>query len=101
MPGLGFATAGGVEQAAIERMEAVAVPLAAELCAIKFKAQDPATVAAKSAKLKAATYTYARSEELDKSWVMLGKARESNQRVVDACTDLILAAPMKSADASK
>jgi hypothetical protein len=102
LPGLGFSTAGGVEHAAVERMETVAVPLAAELCAIKFNAQDPATVAAKSAKLKAATYTYARSEELDKSWVMLGKARESNQRVVDACVDLILATPaMKAADASK
>ncbi len=102
LPGLGFATAGGVNQAATERMEAVAVPLAAELCAIKFNAQDPATVAAKSAKLKAATYTYARSEELDKSWVTLGKPRESNQRVVDACVDLILATPAtKAADASK
>ena len=102
LPSLGFATAGRVEQVAVERMEAVAVPLAAELCAIKFNAQDPATVAAKFKKLKAATYTHARSEELDKSWVMLGKARESNQRVVDACADLILAAPaMKSADASK
>lgn len=102
LPGLGFATAGGAEQAAVARMEAVAVPLAAELCAIKFNAQDPATVAAKFKKLKAATYSHARSEELDKSWLMLGKARESNQRVVDACAELILAAPaMKSADASK
>jgi hypothetical protein len=102
LPGLGFTTAGGADRMAVERMEAVAIPLAAELCAIKFNAQDPATVAAKSAKLKAATYTYARSEELDKSWVVLGKARESNQRVVDACVDLILATPaIKSADASK
>lgn len=102
LPGLGFATAGGVEQAAVKRMEAVAVPLAAELCAIKFNAQDPATVAAKFEKLKAATYTYARSGELDKSWVTLGKARETNNRVVDACADLILATPaVKSANASK
>lgn len=102
LPGLGFATAGRVNQIATERMEAVAVPLAAELCAIKFNAQDPATVAAKSEKLKAATYTYARVGELDPSWVTLGKARESNSRVVDACVELILATPaMKSADASK
>ena len=102
LPGLGFATAGGVSQVAVERMEAVAVPLAAELCAIKFNAQDPATVAAKSAKLKVATYTYARAEELDKSWILLGKARDSNSRVVDACVELILATPAtKSADASK
>ncbi|HEX2150799.1 MAG TPA: hypothetical protein VHG31_02225 [Stellaceae bacterium] len=102
LPGLGFATAGGVEQVAVERMEAVAIPLAAELCAIKFNAQDPATVAAKSEKLQAATYTYARVQELDKSWVTLGKSRNSNQQVVDACVDLILATPpLKSADASK
>jgi hypothetical protein len=102
LPGLGFATAGGVNQIATERMEAVAVPLAAELCAIKFNAQDPATVAAKSAKLKEATYTYARAEELDKNWVMLGKSRESNSRVIDACVDLILATPItKSANVAK
>jgi hypothetical protein len=102
LPSLGFATAGGVEQAAVERMELVAIPLAAELCAIKFNAQDPATVTARSAKLKAASYTYARAQELNKDWVTLGKAHDINQRVVDACADLILAAPpVKSADASK
>ena len=102
LPGLGFATAGGVERAAVARMEAVAVPLAAELCAIKFNAQDPAIVAAKAEKLKAANYTYARTNELDKSWVTLGKAHDVNQRVVDACVELILAAPpVKSAAAIK
>ena len=84
-------------------MEAVAVPLAAELCAIKFNAQEPNIVAAKTAKLKAASYSYARSEQLDKSWITLGSARDTNQRVVDACAELILAAPavQKSADAAK
>jgi hypothetical protein len=103
LPSLGFVTAGGAAQIADTRMEAVAVPLAAELCAIKFNAQAPNVVAAKTAKLQAASYSYARSEQLDKSWITLGKARDTNQRVVDACAELILAAPavQKSADATK
>jgi len=102
LPGLGFVTAGGAERMAVARMETVAVPLAAQLCAIKFNAQDPAIVAAKGEKLKAASYSYARSEQLDKSWITLGNARDTNQRVVDACADLILATPpVKSADATK
>lgn len=102
LPNLGFATAGEVERISVARMETVAVPLAAQLCAIKFNTQDPAIVAAKAEKLKAATYTYARTAELDKSWVTLGNARDTNQRVVDACAELILAKPpVKSADATK
>lgn len=103
LPSLGFVTAGGAERIADARMEAVAVPLAAQLCAIKFNTQDPNIVAAKTQKLKAASYSYARSEQLDKSWVTLGNARDTNQRVVDACAELILAAPavQKSADATK
>ena len=46
--------------------------------------------------------TFARSEQLDKAWVTLGDAREANQKVVDTCADLILAAvPKKSADLTK
>ena len=84
-------------------MEKVAVPLAAQLCAIKFNEQSPAVVAVKQAKLKTASYTFARSEQLDKAWVTLGDAREANQKkVVDTCADLILAAvPKKSADLTK
>jgi hypothetical protein len=46
--------------------------------------------------------TFARSEQLDKTWVMLGDAGEANQKVVDTYADLILAAvPKKSADLTK
>jgi hypothetical protein len=55
-------------------MEKVAVPLAAQLCAIKFNAQSPAAGAAKTEKLQVASYTHSRSEQLD-----------------DACAHLILA----------
>ena len=78
------------------------MPLAAQLCAIKFNEQSPEIVAVKQAKLKTAGYTFARSEQLDKAWVTLGDAREANQKVVDTCADLILAAvPKKSADLTK
>jgi hypothetical protein len=99
LPGLGFMTAGAADQHAVARMEQVAVPLAAQLCAIRFNEQDPVVVAAKAEKLKSATYTYAKTQELDERWVTLGDARNVNQRVVDACATLILAAPaQKSAD---
>lgn len=102
LPSLGFVTAGGAEQLAVAKMEKVAVPLAAQLCAIKFNAQEPTVIAAKAEKLKAATYTYAKGEQLDKAWVTLGDSRDVNQRVVDACVDLILAkSPQKSADLKK
>ena len=102
LPSLGFVTAGGAERLAIARMEKVAVPLAAELCAIKFNAQAPAIVAAKAEKLRAATYSYARSEHLDKPWVTLDDSRDVNQRVVDGCVELILAtSPRKTADLTK
>lgn len=97
LPSLGFMTSGGAEQLATAKMEKIAVPLAAQLCAIKFNAQDPAVVAAKSIKLKAATYNQARGEQLEKDWVMLGDSRDANQRVVEACAELILATPQKSA----
>ena len=102
LPSLGFVTSGGAEQLAVAKMEKVAVPLAAQLCAIKFNEQSPAVVAVKQAKLKTASYTFARSEQLDKAWVTLGDAREANQNVVDTCADMILAAvPKKSADLTK
>ena len=99
LPSFGFLTAGGASQLAVAKMEKVAVPLAAQLCAIKFNAQPAAVVAAKRLKLEAASYTYARSEQLDKAWVTLGDGRDENQRVVDACTKVILAAQVqKTAD---
>lgn len=103
LPSLGFVTSGRAEQMAVAKMESVAVPLAAQLCAIKFNAQEPGVIAAKAAKLKTATYTHARGEQLDKGWVTLGDNRDTNQRVIDACAELILAAPppQKSADLSK
>jgi hypothetical protein len=101
LPSLGFMTSGGAEQLATAKMEKVAVPLAAQLCAIKFNAQDPAVVAAKAVRLKAATYTQARSEQLEKDWVMLGDGRDVNQRVIEACAELILTPPQKSASLVK
>jgi hypothetical protein len=102
LPSLGFVTAGGAERLAVAKMEQVAVPLAAQLCATKFNEQAPAVVAAKAEKLKVATYNYAKSEQLDKPWVTLGDSREANQKVVDACVDLILAKlPQKSAASAK
>jgi len=102
LPSLGFVTSGGAERLAVAKVEKVAVPLAAQLCALKFNEQSPSIVAAKQAKLKAANYTYARTEHLDKAWVTLGDAREVNQKVVDACADLILTtAPNKSAGLAK
>src|SRR3954451_11769999 len=71
LPSLGFVTAGGAEQLATAKMEKVAIPLAAQLCAIKFNAQDSATVAAKKGKLQLAQYTQARGQQLEKAWVML------------------------------
>lgn len=95
-------TSGAAEQLAIAKMEKVAVPLAAQLCANKFNAQEPSVVAAKSVKLKAATYNQARSELLEKEWVMLGDSRDENQRVIEACANLILATPpQKSAGLAK
>ena len=101
LPSLGFMTSGGAEQLATAKMEKVAVPLAAQLCAIKFNAQEPAVVAAKAGKLKAATYNQARGEQLEKDWVMLGDSRDANQRVIEACAELILAPPQKSAGLAK
>ena len=62
LPSLGFVTAGGAEELAVAKMEKVAVPLAAQLCAIKFKEQSAAVVAAKTEKLGAADHTYAKSQ---------------------------------------
>lgn len=101
LPSLGFMTSGGAEQLATAKMEKVAVPLAAQLCAIKFNAQEAGVVAAKAVKLKAATYNQAKSEQLEKEWVMLGDGRDANQRVIEACAELILAPPQKSASLAK
>ena len=95
LPSLGFVTAGGATQLADAKMERVAVPLAAQLCAIKFNEQSPAIVAAKREKLEAASYTYAKSQQLDPAWVRLGDNRNENQGVVDACAKLILAAQIQ------
>jgi len=102
LPSLGFVTAGGAEQLAIAKMEKVAVPLAAQLCAIKFNEQSATAVVAKTEQLRAADHTYAKSQQLDKAWVTLADSRNENQRVVDACATLILAAhAQKSADLKK
>ena len=95
LPSLGFVTAGGAEQLATAKMEKVAIPLAAQLCAIKFNAQDSTTVVAKREKLQVAQYTQARSQQLDKAWVMLGDEKYENQKVIDACAELILASEIR------
>ena len=95
LPNLGFVTDGGAEQLATAKMEKVAIPLAAQRCAMKFNAQDSATIAAKKGKLHVAQYTQARGEQLDKTWVMLGDNKYENQKVVDACAELILASEIR------
>ena len=97
LPSLGFVTAGGAEQLATVKMEKVAIPLAAQLCAIKFNAQDPTTVATKREKLQVAQYTQARGQQLDKAWVMLDDNKYENQKVIDACAELILASEVRKA----
>ena len=91
LPSLGFVTAGGAEQLAMAKMEKVAIPFAAQLCAIKFNAQDPTTVATKREKLQVAQYTQAKGQQLEEAWVMLGDEKYENQKVIDACAELILA----------
>jgi hypothetical protein len=97
LPSLGFVTAGGAEQLATAKMEKVAIPLAAQLCAMKFNAQDSTIVAAKREKLQVAQYTQARGQQLDKAWVMLGDNQYENQKVIDACAELILASEVRKA----
>jgi len=97
LPSLGFVTAGGAEQLATTKMEKVAIPLAAQLCAMKFNAQDSTIVAAKREKLQVAQYTQARGQQLDKAWVLLGDNQYENQKVIDACAELILASEMRKA----
>jgi hypothetical protein len=102
LPSLGFVTAGGATQLADARMEKVAIPLAAQLCAIRFNEQSPAIIAEKRGKLEAATYSFAKSQQLDPAWVRLGDSRNENQDVVDACVKLILAAQIqKSSELQK
>jgi hypothetical protein len=102
LPSLGFVTAGGAHELAVARMEKVAVPLAAQLCVLRFNEQVPAVVIEKRGKLKEATYTHAMGEQLDKSWVRLGDSPDTNGRVIEACAKLILAAPTdKSAELTK
>lgn len=102
LPSLGFVTAGGADQLATAKMEKIAVPLAAQLCAMKFNAQDSTIVAARREKLRGAQYTHARGEQLDKAWVMLGDDKYENQKVIDACAELILASEVqKSAGLQK
>jgi hypothetical protein len=97
LPSLGFVTAGGAEQLATAKMEKVAIPLAAQLCAMKFNAQDSTIVAAMREKLQVAQYTQARGQQLDKAWVMLGDNQYENQKVIDACAELILASEVRKA----
>src|SRR3954466_3573468 len=97
LPSLGFVTAGGAEQLATAKMEKVAIPLAAQLCAMKFNAQDSTIVAAKREKLQVAQYTQARGQQLDKAWVMLGDNQYEKQKVIDACAELILASEVRKA----
>ena len=97
LPNLGFVTAGGAEQIATAKMEKVAIPLAAQLCATKFNAQDSTIAAAKREKLQVAQYTQARGQQLDKAWVMLGDNQYENQKVIDACAELILASEVRKA----
>jgi hypothetical protein len=102
LPSLGFMTKGGADQLAVAKMEKVAVPLAAQICAAKFNAQPAAVVAEKGAKLRAASYTYARAEELNSAWVTLGNSRDANEGVVNACAKLIVdGQPTKAADLTK
>ena len=91
LPSLGFVTAGGADQLATAKMEKVAIPLAAQLCAMKFNAQDSTIVAAKKEKLQLAQYTHARGEQLEKAWVILGNDKYENEKVIDVCAELILA----------
>ena len=95
LPSLGFVTAGGADQLATAKMEKVAIPLAAQLCAMKFNAQDSTIVAAKKEKLQAAQYTHARGQQLEKEWVILGDDKYENQKVIDACAELILASEVQ------
>ena len=97
LPSLGFVTAGGAEQLATAKMEKVAIPLAAQLCAMKLNAQDSTIVAAKREKLQVAQYTQARGQQLDKAWVMLGDNQYEKQKVIDACAELILASEVRKA----
>src|SRR5689334_9480505 len=95
LPSLGFVTAGGAEQLATAKMEKVAIPLAAQLCAIKFSAQESTIVAAKREKLQVAQYTQARGQQLEKAWVMLGDDKYENQKIIDTCAELILASEVQ------
>ena len=100
LPNLGFVTAGGAEQLATAKMERSQSRLlrnSAQLCATKFNAQDSAIVAAKREKLQLAQYTQARGQQLDKAWVMLGDNQYENQKVIDACAELILASEVRKA----
>ena len=97
LPSLGFVTAGGAEQLATTKTEKVAIPLAAQLCAMKFNAQDSTIVAAKREKLQVAQYTKARGDQLEKAWLMLGDDKYENQKIIDACAELILASEVRKA----
>ena len=44
-----------------------------------------------------AQYTQARGQQLDKAWVMLGDNQYENQKVIDACAELILASEIRKA----
>src|SRR4051795_11542631 len=95
LPNLGFVTAGGAEQLATAKMEKVAIPLAAQLCAMKFNAQASTIIAAKREKLKVAQYSQARLQQMEKTWVVLGDDKYENQKVIDACAELILASEVQ------
>jgi hypothetical protein len=91
LPNLGFVTAGGAEQLATAKMEKVAIPLAAQLCSMKFNAQASTIIAAKREMLQVAQYSQARLQQMEKAWVILGDDKYENQKVIDACAELILA----------
>ena len=99
LPSLGFVTAGGAAQLATAKMEKVAIPLAAQLCAMKFTAQDSTIVVTKKEKLQVAQYTQARGEQLEKAWVMLGDNKHESQKVIDACAELIIASEVQKSAA--
>ena len=95
LPSLGFVTAGGAEQLAKAKMEKVAIPLAAQLCAMKFNAQASTIIAAKREKLQVAQYSQARLQQMEKAWVVLGDDKYENQKIIDACAELILASEVQ------
>jgi len=96
--GFNFFTPSGAEALALARAEQMAVPLAAELCAIKFgEKPDASTQTAKLAKAD----SYERGGIIGPELVTLPGGRYPNGALIDACAKLILAKPEKAADLGK